>query len=240
MDFVISQIHCWLYWSAPLCHLFLLYIDWSLEVLNSSEYYSDFYSLPSSDGFHPVHPIPFTYGQASASMPFMCTSPTWWKYHAFLSCFFKRSFRFLTLWRDNVWNCFGGWCGVFLNRWCIVFKERLGLVYLETTLTLITRDYLLSIPWMLFLTHGKSARWPRNTRKPQGSGCEQLSLLWFSFFIMSDFWSCAFQEIPGLEEQTGYIFQGNVEQSQKKTSMTESMTNWDGKWHLCSVFYFFG
>lgn len=40
--------------------------------------------------------------------------------------------------------------------------------------------------WMLFLTHGQSAWWPRNMREPQGSGCEQLSLLWFSFFIMFD------------------------------------------------------
>lgn len=67
-----------------------------------------------------------------------------------------------------------------------VFKERTGFVYLETTVTLTTRGYLLSILRMLFLTQGESAWWPRNMREPQGSGCEQPSLLWFSFFIMFD------------------------------------------------------
>lgn len=98
-------------------------------------------------------------------------------------------FFFAILWGDKknfFLSCFVTWRGVFLTGWDIVLKEKVGFVYSGPTLTWTTRGSLLSTLWMLFLTHGESAWWPRNMREPQGSGCEQLSLLWFSFFIIFD------------------------------------------------------
>lgn len=141
------------------------------------------YSLPPSEGLHQIHPNSLHSPEGLCFHALHLLEPQMMKIKYPFIIFPKE----VILWKENFfWNCFGGWCGVFLNRCCIVFKERIGFVYTETTVTLITRGYPLSTLWMLFLTQGESAWWPRNMREPQGSGCEQPSLLWFSFFIMFD------------------------------------------------------
>lgn len=149
-----------------------------LELINSQLMRPSASSLPPSDSRHQIHPKPLHLGPLSMLPPND-------ENKASFCGFSKGAFFFFRLWK-NFENCFGGWHGVFLNRYCIVFQERVGFVYLETTLTLVTRGYLLSILSMLFLTHGESAWWPRNMREPQESCWEQPSLLWFSFFIMFD------------------------------------------------------
>lgn len=83
------------------------------------------------------------------------------------------------------------------------------------------------------------------TQKHEGTPGEWLwttfSFVIFVFHYIWHFWSWAFKEIPVLEEHTGDIFQWNVEQSQKKTSMAENVPICDGKQctYRCFFFFFF-